>query len=285
MFNIMASERIMVTNETFRNLSPMINFNKYMNLPPMISIIEIRCNSILEIYTHLLDYTNEELDRIITYFTFITIPKNNCYEKILSKATMLEEMIHKKTLVSVKKNVKSQAELNMFYHIYLYELIQNIKTKSILENTYTELENLRFTSIYNEYLKPLLEMKELIQKCNLESYYTKLSILEELMIYEANDSRTLCVDEEINMLKWLSSNIKDYNIKNEKIIFHNGNSNESDYKCIECTDECKKVPDLMFKSCGHMCLCVECAKKMEYKNICPICRIHSDTLIQVRNPF
>jgi len=281
----MEFERIMETNATFNCLSPMINFNKYMNLPPMISIIEIRCNSILEIYTHLLDYTNEELDKIITYFTFITIPKNNCDEKILYKATMLEEMIHKKTLVSVKKNVKSQAELNMFYHIYLHELIQNIQSKTILENTYTKLENFKSTLIYNQYIKPLLEMKALIQKCNLESYYTKLSILEELMFYKANDSRTLCVNKEIDMLKWLSSNIKDYNIKKEKIIFHNGNSNESNYKCIECTDECKKVPDLMFKSCGHMCLCLECAKKLEYKNICPICRIHSDTLIQVRNPF
>ena len=283
----MTSKQIIETKEILNmtSFSPMINFNKYMNLPPMISIIEIRYNSILEIYTYLSDYTNEELDKIITYFTFITIPKNNCNENILLKASMLEEMIHKKTLVSVKKNVKSQAELNMFYHIYLHELIQNIKNKSILENNYSELENFKSTSIYNQYIKPLLEMKELIQKCNLETHYTKLSILEELMIYEVNDSRALCVDEEINMLKWLALNIKDYNIKNDKIIYHNGIPNESNYQCIECTNECKKVPDLMFKSCGHMCLCLECAKKLKHKNICPICRIHSDTLIQVRNPF
>ena len=68
---------------------------------------------------------------------------SSCNENILLKSSMLEEMIHKKTLVSVKKNVKSQAELNMFYHIYLHELIQNIKNKYLLKNKYTKLENFK----------------------------------------------------------------------------------------------------------------------------------------------
>jgi len=265
--------------------SPIIDFNGYMNLPPMINISQVRYNTILEIYNYLLEYSKEELNKIITYFTYIDISNESFNQNILIKASMLEEMIHKKTIVSIRRNIDSQAELNMFYYIYLHQTIQNIKDKSILKNTYIDLDELKSNSIYYRYLVPLLKIKHSIKTCNLESYYTKLSILEELMIKEENDSRQVSSNQEIRMLHWLGENIKNFNIDNDKTIIHNGECNQTPYKCIECCDDCNGIPDLAFKTCGHMCLCLNCARKMKYKNICPICRQFSDMLIQIRNPF
>ena len=43
-------------------------------------------------------------------------------------------------------------------------------------------------------------------------------------------------------------------------------------KCMICLD---KEPNGLFCSCGHICVCEECRKNLENKNMCVSCRVIS----------
>ena len=50
-------------------------------------------------------------------------------------------------------------------------------------------------------------------------------------------------------------------------------------KCMICLD---KEPNVLFCSCGHLCICEECRKILENKNMCVSCREISVN-VRIRN--
>ena len=70
------------------------------------------------------------------------------------------------------------------------------------------------------------------------------------------------------------------------LTIHNGETLESSYKCMLCTDNCTEHADCMYSNCRHMCVCYNCSSKLSPvdKVKCIICRQHNDCLIQVFKP-
>ena len=272
------------------DFSPFINFNEYMGMIPMISISNIRYNTILEIYKSLSEYSDQEIDAIPDSFVFIRMNIPGYDVKKLSKALMLEEKIHKKALFSEKNDIKSQCELNMCYYRCLYEGLNAIRIKNIFIEHMTSLESLTGDPDYIKSLKPLLDISMYdtsFGKCHYESIYTKLSILEECLFYKTFDNRMVCSTEgEIALINYFNVNIADFNIDSSKIVIHNTETLNTPYECSVCSDSCTKYADCMYSNCRHMCLCYGCCTQLDKLNLnkCIICNQWNDSIIQVYSP-
>jgi hypothetical protein len=270
--------------------SPFINFNEYMDMIPMISISNIRYNTVLEIYIGLKEYSNEELDAIPDSFVYIRMNIASYDVKRLSKALMLEEKIHKKALFSEKTDIKSQCELNMSYYKCLYDGLNAIRIKNVFIEITTSLETLTSDNTYIKFLKPLLDISlydTSFGKCHYEFIYTKLSIIEECLFYNTLDSRAICSTEgEKDMMLYFNENISSFNIDSSKLIIHNKTPLNTPYECSVCSDSCTKYADCMYSNCRHMCLCYACSTQLDRINInkCIICNQWNDCIIQVYSP-
>ena len=49
-------------------------------------------------------------------------------------------------------------------------------------------------------------------------------------------------------------------------------------KCFLCLD---RMQNIIFKPCGHVCVCHECYEKLEKKNTCPFCNKHVDRIVNL----
>jgi hypothetical protein len=272
------------------DFSPFINFNEYIDMPPMISISNIRYNAVLEIYSSLSKYSDMEIDSIPDSFVYIRMNIASYDVKKLLKALMLEEKIHKKALFSEKKDMKSQCELNMCYYKCLYDGLNAIRIKNVFIEITTSLESLTVNSDYIKSLKPLLSISMYdtsFGKCHYESIYTKLSILEEGLFYKTFDNRVVCSTEgEQKMMIYFNQNISSFNIDSSKLIIHNKTPLNTPYECSVCSDSCTKYADCMYSNCRHMCLCYACSSQLDRINInkCIICNQWNDCIIQVYSP-
>ena len=52
------------------------------------------------------------------------------------------------------------------------------------------------------------------------------------------------------------------------------------FKMEECVIYLSNKPNVLFCSCGHLCICNECNKKIEKINVCPTCRA-KNTMVRI----
>tara|TARA_B100001123_G_scaffold434561_1_gene561316 strand:- start:184 stop:1080 length:897 start_codon:yes stop_codon:yes gene_type:complete len=295
-------------NDTYNCLT---YYNGYFKKPPIIDINNIRYYSVIEIYDIIKFWSDSELDTIQDSIVYLRLEIDGYNKRILLKACMIEEIIHKNSLFKCS-NINSQHSLNMTYYNVLNEVIETIKySKKIVESSTGKLskkrkvskteminifckttesnecniENIKNNIIYSDNLLPLIELIpncDSTLKCNLELHYTKMSIYEELLFQSINDDKFNCVNSKmLKNLETLNDQISSYNYPN--YIIHNNEPLKEPFNCLVCSDGCTEHADCMYSNCRHMCVCYNCSKKLD-KMECMICRQHNDCLIQVFKP-
>tara|TARA_B100001248_G_C27344378_1_gene437936 strand:+ start:413 stop:1261 length:849 start_codon:yes stop_codon:yes gene_type:complete len=275
------------------NFSLFSNYNCYLKHPPTVSISTNRIFVINEIYNVIKLWKQEELNIIPDSKVYLHYKNSDFKEKYLKKACMAEECIHRLALFEPKDiDGDDYYQLYSCYYKFSFNYLNKMKLKQVINFIKPVKLNkskhlLELCSIAHDGLVFLLNNtpEDVSSKTNLELHYTKMSIADELFLNGTNDSKS-CIrtTKQLNVLNDLAKKFRSYTYRYPTI--HNGETLESSYKCMICSDDCTEYADCMYSNCRHMCVCYSCSKKLSPidKVKCIVCRQHNDCLIQVFKP-
>ena len=265
--------------------NPFMNMNEYLKKPVTVSILKNRLPTINCIFKLLKKWNLNEVSKIPDRFVYLRIYKDTNKKEHWKKACIVEEMIHRYALLS-HFNLKNQSLLNREYYKYVEKIINTLSY--LKKENIGNLDYLKSHHVYSINLEPLLSVipdeKETLST-QLELFYTKMSIFEEIMLLDCENERALqLTPQQIENLCSYDRNVSLFN--NDTSVIHNGDVVNQPYKCIVCSDGCNEYADCMYSNCNHMCVCYNCSLKLEnkHKNKCMICSRYNDFLIKVKNP-
>lgn len=286
--------KIKMSNFDSENFSLFSNYNCYLKHPPVISISNNRIFVINELYKRIESWSEEELDIIPDSKVYLRYTNNDYKEKHLRKACMAEECIHRLALFEPKEeNADNYYQLYCCYYAFSSKYLEKMKSKQVINFIKPVKLNrckllLETCSTAHMGLTTLLKAtpEDISSKTNLELHYTKMSIADELFLNGTNDPKS-CIRTtlQLNVLNQLAEKFQEeYTYRYPTI--HNGETLESSYKCMICSDDCTEYADCMYSNCRHMCVCYNCSTKLSPvdKVKCIVCRQHNDCLIQVFKP-